>query len=85
MSLSAGEDHEMGVFSDFTVKIGLTKKGLANYEKVIQAVFKYAQRLVEVGPQEFVFKECQTIGEIKFDYADKGSAINYCVSLASRM
>ena len=42
MSLSASEDHEMGVFSDFTVKIGLTKKGLANYEKVIQAVFKYA-------------------------------------------
>jgi insulysin len=50
MSLSAGEDHEMGVFSDFTVKIGLTKKGLANYEKVIQAVFKYAYRLAEVGP-----------------------------------
>ncbi len=42
MSLSAGVDHEMGVFSDFEIKIWLTKKGLANYEKVIQAVFKYA-------------------------------------------
>jgi insulysin len=42
ISLTAYEDHEMGVFSDFTVKIGLTKKGLANYEKVIKSVFKYA-------------------------------------------
>jgi insulysin len=50
MSLSAGEDHEMGVFSDFQVTVGLTKKGLENYEKVAQAVFKYAQRLVEAGP-----------------------------------
>lgn len=50
MSLSAGEDHEMEVFSDFQVTVGLTKKGLENYEKVAQAVFKYAQRLVEAGP-----------------------------------
>jgi len=34
MSLSAGEDHEMGIFSDFCITIGLTKKGLTNYEKV---------------------------------------------------
>ena len=42
MSLSAGEDHEMGIFSDFSVTIGLTAKGLAEYHKVAQAVFKYA-------------------------------------------
>ena len=46
MSLSAGEDHEMGIFSDFCVTIGLTKKGLDEYQKVAQAVFKYAQMLV---------------------------------------
>lgn len=39
MSLSAGEDHELGVFSDFYVKVGLTKKGLKNYEHVASAVF----------------------------------------------
>lgn len=50
MSLQAGEDHELGVFSDFYVKVGLTKKGLENYEHVATAVFQYAQKLAEAGP-----------------------------------
>lgn len=41
--------------------------------------------LVERGPQDFVFEECKTLGTIKFDFADKGSAINYCVTLSSKM
>lgn len=85
MSLSAGEDHELGIFSDFCVTIGLTSKGLADYQKVAQAVFKYAQMLVERGPQDYVFEESKTLGQIKFDFADKGSAINYCVTLSSKM
>jgi len=39
MDLSAGEEHEMGIFSDFTLMVTLTKKGLENYEKVAQTVF----------------------------------------------
>lgn len=85
MGLSAGGDHEMGILSEFRVTIDLTKKGLENYEKVAQAVFKYAQRLAEAGPQEYVHEECRTLGTIKFDFADKGSAINYCVTLSSTM
>jgi len=50
MSLSAGSYHWADMHSDFKVDVKLTKKGLENYEKVAQAVFKYTQRLVEVGP-----------------------------------
>jgi insulysin len=85
MSLSSGCDHELGVFSDFYITIGLTQKGLKETDAVLQTVFKYAQRLVEAGPQDFVFNECNSIGTIKFDYADKGSAINYCVSITRKM
>jgi insulysin len=85
MNLSAGCDHEQGVFSDFYITIGLTQKGLKETNKVLSAVFKYAQRLVEVGPQDFVFEECKSIGTIRFDFADKGSAINYCVSMTKNM
>jgi hypothetical protein len=35
MNLSSYDDHELSIFSTFTVKIGLTKKGLENYEDVI--------------------------------------------------
>ena len=41
MSLSASGDHELDCISDFSVVITLTKKGLANTDKVINAVFKY--------------------------------------------
>jgi len=37
--LSAGGDHELWSFSNFYVDISLTKKGLENYEKVVEAVF----------------------------------------------
>lgn len=41
MDLSAGGDHELDCFSDFTITITLTKKGLANTDKVLDAIFKY--------------------------------------------
>ena len=85
MELSAGSDHELKVFSSFFVEITLTKKGLANINDVLAAVFKYAQRLSEVGPQEFVYEECQKIGKLKFDFLDKGNQTNYCVRLAREM
>ena len=41
MTLSAGGDDELDCMSDFNVSITLTKKGLANTEKVADVVFKY--------------------------------------------
>jgi insulysin len=58
---------------------------LANYEKVIDAVFKYIQRLKEVGPQEWVFQECHKVGNLAFKFLEKGQPINYAVSLARTM
>jgi len=42
MSLTAGCDHEQGVFSNFYISIGLTQKGLKETKQVLAAVFKYA-------------------------------------------
>ena len=50
MALNAGGDSELDCMSDFSITITLTKKGLANHEKVLDAIFKYIQRLKEVGP-----------------------------------
>ena len=85
MELSAGSDHELKVFSSFFVEITLTKKGLANINDVLSAVFKYAQRIRDLGPQEYVYEECQKIGKLKFDFLDKGNQTNYCVRLAREM
>jgi insulysin len=37
--LSSGYDHEVHSFSNFYIDITLTKKGLANINQVIEAVF----------------------------------------------
>jgi insulysin len=50
LELGAGDDHSMNAISAFMIDIYLTKKGLAQYERVIEAVFQYAQRLRDAGP-----------------------------------
>lgn len=85
MELSAYSDHEIWAVSQFTVDITLTKKGLQEYERVIAAVFKYAQVLRDAGAQEWVFEECRQVGEIEFQFADKEEPMDYVVKLASKM
>lgn len=50
LELGAGPSHKLWGFSVFEVNIKLTKKGLQNYQKVVEAVFQYAQRLRIKGP-----------------------------------
>jgi insulysin len=50
IEICSEDNHMLNCYSDFELTITLTKKGLENYETVLQAVFKYAQRLREVGP-----------------------------------
>lgn len=85
MDLCAGGDHELDCLSDFTITVTLTKKGLANKDKVIDAVFKYIQRLKEVGPQQWVHDETKKVGTISFDFAEKGDPMGYAVKLARVM
>jgi insulysin len=86
LELSASHDHELnGAFSNLNIDITLTKKGLAEYERVIEAVFQYAQIVKQRGVQDYVFDEIKRIGEIEFDFLDKSSPVNYCVRLASKM
>jgi secreted Zn-dependent insulinase-like peptidase len=42
LELSSSFDHELQAISAFEINITLTKKGLQEYEKVIESVFRYA-------------------------------------------
>lgn len=69
LELSASHDHELnGAFSNFNVDISLTKKGLEQYERVVEAVFQYAQIVRDKGVQEYVFAETKRVGELEFDF-----------------
>lgn len=86
LELSSSHDHELnGAFSNLNVDITLTKKGLAEYGRVIEAVFKYAQVVRDRGAQQYIFDETKRIGEITFDFLDKSTPMNYSSRLASKM
>jgi insulysin len=85
LELSCGYDHDLWCITNFNVDISLTKKGMAENERVLEAVFKYAQIIRDTGVQRYLFDESVKVGSIKFDFADKKNGLNYCISLASRM
>ncbi|CAK67395.1 unnamed protein product (macronuclear) [Paramecium tetraurelia] len=83
--LSAGPSNTMKLFSEMTIRIKLTQKGLQQYQKVIQYVQEYIELLKQKGPQEWIFKEISAIKKLEFDFLEKGDPFNYVCTLASRM
>ena len=86
LELSAGGDHELGgSFSTFEIGITLSDKGLENYYDVVEAVFHYAHVLKSKGPQEWVYEEIRDLGNMNFEFQNKGDALRECVGTAKRM
>lgn len=86
LELSSAHDHSLkGAFSNLTVDISLTKKGIAEYERVVQAVFHFARIVRDRGVQEYVFNECKRIGELKFEFLEKSQPMQYVTRLAGKM
>ena len=85
LELSSYPDHELWSFSTFSVDITLTKKGFVEYERVLEAVFKYAQVLHSKGPQLQIFDELKKVGELEFAFADKSDPADYCIKLTSKL
>ena len=71
MELTSSDRRFKDWMSLIKIDIILTKKGLKNTDKVIDAVFKYLKRLKELGPQEWIFKEMNDIGDLNFKFLEK--------------
>lgn len=84
-SLSSGHDHELWAFDNFYIDIVLTQKGLNEVNKVVEAVFQYAQMVRDKGPQEYIFEENKMIGQIRFDFADKQNPMATTMNMAKTM
>lgn len=53
----SGYSSEMRLFSGFSLTLSLTKKGLAEYEKVCDIVFSYIKMLKEKGLKRWIYEE----------------------------
>lgn len=85
LTLESEGTHELHSFSTFQIEITLTKKGLENWEQVVEDTFQYTQRLWLAGPQDQLFQECHNLGRLEFAYSEKEEAILTCIHLSQRI
>lgn len=83
--LSCGSSSYMKCFSVVEVNIKLTKKGLKNYQLILQYVLQYVNMLNQEGTQRWVFDEIRKVKQLEFDYLEKQNPFNFVTSLANRL
>ena len=83
--LSAGAHDTEDYLTEMDVTVSLTKKGLAEYEKVIAVIGAYTNMLLEQGPQEWVWNEVKDVAYLGFEYPEKSAGASMCVSYAAKL
>lgn len=69
----------------FTITLSLTEAGLRNIPHVIEAVFGYIKMLKEKGPQEWLYREMQSMEDARFRFEEEASAGDYVEWLSGNM
>ncbi|KAJ2840677.1 metalloprotease [Coemansia sp. 'formosensis'] len=83
-SINAGVDGMSNDgFSTYDIDVIATPEGLENYEAIVSIIFGYINMLVEIGPQEWYYKELSLINKAEFDFKDKEYAENCVLGITS--
>ncbi|CAK9254097.1 unnamed protein product [Sphagnum jensenii] len=69
----------------FHVAVQLTTSGLQHVFDVVGFLHQYIKMLRTIGPQEWVFKELQSISNMEFQFAEEIAAADHVVTLATNM
>ena len=67
------------------MSIQLTKKALANVNRVVEIVYQYLHNIRDAGPQKAFFDELNDVGAMNFKYSDKSGEIDTVVSFTRSM
>ena len=68
LGLSAGGGYGHPDINEFSISVSLTRKGVEQYQKVMELIFSYIEMLRETGIKEYTFKENQAMAQIDFDF-----------------
>ncbi|XP_050307401.1 nardilysin [Anthonomus grandis grandis] len=80
----SGIEHN-SLYSLFTVNLNLTEEGYDHVNDVIEVVFSYLKMLKQIGPQERIFKERQSISQMTFKFADEDSPVEIVEDMCEAM
>ncbi|CUM65732.1 uncharacterized protein PRCAT00003380001 [Priceomyces carsonii] len=72
--LSAGGARQSQGNSAFSIEVSLTPSGLENWEEIVVNIFQYLKLILNVGPQEWIWKELHNTSEIDFKFRQKQEA-----------
>lgn len=85
-TLSSGSSARLNQsFDTFSVAVSLTDKGELEYERVIEMIYMYINKIRNDGPQEYIYTEMREKALIDFENLTKSKAITYSSTLARRM
>ncbi|XP_057416399.1 nardilysin-like [Lotus japonicus] len=69
----------------FVISICLTDSGIEKMYDIIGFVYQYLKLLRQVSPQEWIFKELQNMGNMKFRFAEEQPQDDYAAELAENL
>lgn len=81
-SLSAGSEFDTQINTLFMIKMSLTKKGVDNYQEILNTLFNYLSLLKNKGIQQLYFDEQTQLLDIAFKFQEKSEPIHLTSSLA---
>eukprot|EP00899_Mesostigma_viride_P003587 jgi/Mesvir1/13229/Mv12754-RA.3 len=69
----------------FSVSIKLTEEGRAHVWDIVSVVYQFLTILREAEPLEWVYRELETISNLKFQFQEEEEASNYVVRLSGNL
>ena len=85
LGLSAGGGDSHPDISSFDINISLTEKGEAEYQRVMELVFAYIERLRKTDFKEYTFKELQAMAQTDFDWKSPQEGMGFVAGRAAQM
>ena len=84
-SLSSYYEDQYDCYTEISLSIDLTEKGLGRLKDIIEYVLYYIEMLKEKGPQQWVFEEIKNLNKMKFDYMEKKKGMMKTAKMAKSM
>ncbi|KAJ3034728.1 hypothetical protein HK097_004411, partial [Rhizophlyctis rosea] len=67
------------------ISLELMEEGLANYRRITSCILSYIRLLQRVGPQHWIFLECQRILDLHFKYQEQWPPMDFVSAVAGNM
>ncbi|KAK4524923.1 hypothetical protein GAYE_SCF07G2826 [Galdieria yellowstonensis] len=84
-NLSCGPEMMLKTFSTFGLTMELTEAGLENVENILRCTYEYLDCIRSSNFPSYVFEECKTLAELRFQFRERSEPIHEVVKDALNM